>query len=335
MGRHGGLRVTVVEQLGSSTHIFLCSKPMQHPLLWLFGLGTAGLQSVLLALVYARAEANMFYEFYEHHLVSGDMHNLTNADYYHPELYFPQPEMWRSLGRTRSGPASEAASLAAAGFAGGATFTPPDETNNTASLERYNLMVEWSRHHPFLPSFLTHPDLQLDYALLFSLAMILIWSAKDATDAALCLANGRFLVAFMIALQVVLAVATGWDQMYVKFLPIFVWDVPANVIGISPISMILDSVAVCTITCLPLLLLHAYVHACEAADCMPPLIRLHDACVATSACMRIHTHTRTCFLLFSHIGHAHSRSRREGVLFRPWLRAWRRHDCDRRSHRGK
>ena len=32
--------------------------------------------------------------------------------------------------------------------------------------------------------------------------------------------------------------------MYVKFLPIFVWDTPANVIGVSPISMILDSVAV-------------------------------------------------------------------------------------------
>ena len=40
-------------------------------------------------------------------------------------------------------------------------------------------------------------------------------------------------MAQLLALNVVLAIMTGWAQMYIKFLPIFVWDVPANVIGVS------------------------------------------------------------------------------------------------------
>ena len=58
------------------------------------------------------------------------------------------------------------------------------------------------------------------------------------------MSSGYLMYGFFLVLNVLLALGTGWDQMYVQFLPIFVWDTPANVIGVSPISMILDSVAV-------------------------------------------------------------------------------------------
>jgi len=45
-------------------------------------------------------------------------------------------------------------------------------------------------------------------------------------------------------MNVILAAWTGYEQIFMKFLPLFIWDTPANVISVSPISMILDSVAV-------------------------------------------------------------------------------------------
>jgi len=151
---------------------------------------------------------------------------------------FPSQQAWNELGRT----GAPGEGIAAAGPAGGASFAP--SADPTVGLERYEAMVLWSQHHPYLPAVLTHPDLQLDYALIFSLTMLVLWASKDALDAAICLLGGRLVPATILGLNVLLALATGYDQAYVKFLPIFVWDVPANVIGVSPISMILDSVAV-------------------------------------------------------------------------------------------
>lgn len=115
---------------------------------------------------------------------------------------------------------------------------------HTGTEARYQVMIEWSEHHTFLPSIFTHPDLQLDYALFFALAMLCIWVAKDAADAIWCCAAGYFVASAFLGINVFMAINTGWDMTYVRFLPIFVWDTPANVIGVSPITMILDSVAV-------------------------------------------------------------------------------------------
>jgi len=238
---------SVTERLAGSTYLFLCGSIWRTPLLWTLGLATALLQSVLLLLVWSRAEANMFYEFYAHGLVrinSTSLYDDYNATdlldaLRHESMYrFPSVEAWKQLGRT----GAPGEGIAAAGAAGGASFSP--QVDALAGIERYNVMIRWSEHHAYLPQFLTHPDLQLDYALLFSLIMLFVWVSKDAIDALWCIAGGFVLSGFFIALNVFLALGTGWDQMYVKFLPIFVWDTPANVIGVSPISMILDSVAV-------------------------------------------------------------------------------------------
>jgi len=227
-----GVHAKLAEQLDGSTFSFLCADLCRQPCLYLFGLLVAAVQSLLLLLVWARAEANMFYELYSYGLVNATTMSLDAS------LMFPSENMWAQLGRT----AAPGEGIAAAGFAGGASFAPP--ANDTAGLERYKTMIMWSEHHPYLPTQITHPDLQLDYALLFSLLMIIVWASKDAITAVLALCSGNFVVAALMATNVGLALLTGWDQMYVKFLPIFVWDVPANVIGVSPISMILDSVAV-------------------------------------------------------------------------------------------
>ena len=229
---------TLVEQMSGSTYLFMCDSFFAAPLLWLSGFAIAMLQTLLLLLVWCRAEANMFYEAFSHGLINvSDVDSLsTNA--FQGGYMFPSEEAWSKLGRT----GAPGEGIAAAGPAGGASFAP--STDPTVGLERYEAMVSWSEHHPYLPAVLTHPDLQLDYALIFSLTMLVLWASKDALDAAICLLGGRLIPATILGLNVVLALATGYDQAYVKFLPIFVWDVPANVIGVSPISMILDSVAV-------------------------------------------------------------------------------------------
>jgi hypothetical protein len=43
-----------------------------------------------------------------------------------------------------------------------------------------------------------------------------------------CLAGGYLMAGGFLFVNVTLALATGWDQMYVKFLPIFVWDTPVS-----------------------------------------------------------------------------------------------------------
>jgi len=219
----------VTERLASSSHLFLCASPCYEPFLFFVGVASAFLQSVLLLLVWARAEANMFYELYTHGLVQA---NTTFSSLRNPGLAFPTGQIWSQLGRTDHDLAGvEAEAVAAA--------TDPD-----ARLDRYRVMIEWSLHHEWLPVFLTHPDLQLDYALIFSLAMLVIWVAKDLGDSLWCLSAGYMFAGAFLAMNVLLALLTGWDQMYVKFLPIVVWDTPANVIGVNPISMVLDSVAV-------------------------------------------------------------------------------------------
>jgi len=229
----------LLAQLEGSSNLFLCAGFCRAPLLYTYAIAIALLQSSLLLLVWSRAEGNMFYEFYSHGMINvSNLANLQTSDYWKPTMVFPSKEEWSSLGRT----GEEGGGIAAAGSAGGASFAPPP--NASLGLERYHVMIEWSDHHPFLPRRLTHPDLQLDYALIFSLALIVLWVAKDAVDAVLFLKNGMCFASLMTGMNVFLALATGWDQMYVKFLPIFVWDVPANVMGVSPISMILDSVAV-------------------------------------------------------------------------------------------
>ena len=216
-----GSRTKIAEQLAGSSHSFLCADFCQQPILYLIGLGTALVQSFLLLLVWARAEANMFFELYSHNMV-----NKTSLEL-DLDMMFPDKSTWEQLGKT--GPDPE--DLAAASLAGGASFAPPP--NSTEGLERYNLMVRWSEMVHWMPTQITHPDLQLDYALVFALMMILLWTAKDAVTAVLCLFSGRLVVSSVLALNVVLAIMTGWAQMYIKFLPIFVWDVPANVIGVS------------------------------------------------------------------------------------------------------
>jgi len=192
-------------------------------------------ETVLLFLVWCRAESNLFYEAFTHGLVNiSDVGGTSWEEGY----LFPSKESWEKLGTT--GQAGEG--IAAAGPAGGASFASTADPQ--AGLDRYQAMVYWSKSHPYLPSVFTHPDLQLDYALLFSLTMLVLWASKDALDALVCFVSLRFVPAAMLMMNVFLALATGYDQAYVKFLPIFVWDVPANVIGVSPISMILDSVAV-------------------------------------------------------------------------------------------
>jgi len=218
---------TIAEQLDGSTYLFMCDSFCAAPLLWLLGFGVSCLQVTLLFLVWCRAEANLFYEAYSHGLVnvSDSAHDTSwEAGY-----LFPDKEMWTTLGRTDAD--SDALE-----------FAPV--ASDSVGVDRYNAMVFWSKHHPYLPSIFTHPDTQLDYALIFSLTMLVLWASKDALDSFMCLMSCRLIPSLMLALNVMLALATGYDQAYVKFLPIFVWDVPANVIGVSPISMILDSVAV-------------------------------------------------------------------------------------------
>lgn len=242
-----GVNARLVEMLESSSHSFICADWCQQPLLFLYGLTIAMLQMLLLLLVWARAEANMFYEFYSHGMINITSFEAMNTQGWQQriwaelEYHFPSPELLSTLGQTELSPEVQLESIAAAG-PGGASFAPA--VNSSASLERYNMMLVWSQTHPYLPKQVTHPDLQLDYALVFSLVMIVVWASKDAVTAITAFCSGHLLVSATMAINVVLALLTGYDQMYVRFLPIFVFDTPANVIGISPISMILDSVAV-------------------------------------------------------------------------------------------
>jgi hypothetical protein len=154
---------TVAERLQGSTYLFLCGPTCHSPVLFLFGLIASALQSVLLLLVWSRAEANMFYEFYSHGLVpihanatasngthanATDMGNLL-------KYRFPSVEVWKQLGRT----GAPGEGIAAAGAAGGANFEP--QVDYSAGIERYNVMLQYSAEHAWLPTFLTHPDLQV------------------------------------------------------------------------------------------------------------------------------------------------------------------------------
>lgn len=153
----------VTNRLAGSTHLFLCSTLWSSPLLYTIGLATATLQGILLLLVWSRAEANMFYEFYAHGLVtvnSTDLYAFNASDLGQAftqqlKYRFPSRDVWANLGRT--GEPGEG--IAAAGSAGGASFTPHVESQ--AGIERYNVMIQWSTHHKFLPQFATHPDLQV------------------------------------------------------------------------------------------------------------------------------------------------------------------------------
>ena len=55
-----GVHAKLAEQLDGSTFSFLCADLCRQPCLYLFGLLVAAVQSLLLLLVWARAEANMF-----------------------------------------------------------------------------------------------------------------------------------------------------------------------------------------------------------------------------------------------------------------------------------
>lgn len=153
----------VTNRLAGSTHLFLCSTLWSSPLLYTIGLATATLQGILLLLVWSRAEANMFYEFYAHGLVtvnSTDLYAFNASDLGQAfaqqlKYRFPSRDVWANLGRT--GEPGEG--IAAAGSAGGASFTP--HVDSQAGIERYNVMIQWSTHHKFLPQFATHPDLQV------------------------------------------------------------------------------------------------------------------------------------------------------------------------------
>lgn len=228
-----GINARLVEMLEGSSHSFICADWCRQPILFLVGIFIAGLQMLLLLLVWARAEANLFYEFYSQGLVnmteltvsghSGDWQRRLWAEW---AFHVPSRELVDSLGDTEMSPEM----LSAAG-PGGASFMSAT-ANSTAGIERYNMMLYWSQTHPYLPKQVTHPDLQLDYALVFSLVMIVVWASKDAVTAVTALCSGHFLVAFTMSSNVLLALLTGYDQMYVRFLPIFILDTPANVIGV-------------------------------------------------------------------------------------------------------
>jgi hypothetical protein len=134
-----------------AAYLFLCASFCQSPFLWLLGLLCSLLQSLLLALVWARAEENMYYEFFAHGLV-----NVSSTMSWREELHyrFPSVDVWKQLGRT--GAAGEG--IAAAGPAGGAAFEPL--VDYSTGIERYHAMIDWSTNHAYLPKALTHPDLQ-------------------------------------------------------------------------------------------------------------------------------------------------------------------------------
>jgi hypothetical protein len=56
-------------------------------------------------------------------------------------------------------------------------------------------MLQWSASHPYIPRIFTHPDLQLDYALIFSLIMIFVWASKDLVTSVTAFCTGHYLVA--------------------------------------------------------------------------------------------------------------------------------------------
>ena len=123
-----GTHAKIFEQLDSSSHLFLCGDVCRQPLLYLVGLIVALVQSLLLLLVWARAEANMFYEMLSHGLV-----NETFANESAPLLdatMLPSPEVWSRLQLGQTGE-----DVAVAGNAGGASFAPPQNTSS-AYVER-------------------------------------------------------------------------------------------------------------------------------------------------------------------------------------------------------
>ena len=91
-------------------------------------------------------------------LVSGLNTSAVDAEGVHASIKyrFPSVSAWTQLGRT----GADGEGISAAGAAGGASFAPKVDYN--VGIERYNVMIAWSDNHRFLPSFLTHPDLQLD-----------------------------------------------------------------------------------------------------------------------------------------------------------------------------
>lgn len=207
-----GVNARLVEQLDGSSHSFICANWCQQPLLFLSGVFIAGLQTMLLLLVWARAEANLFYEFYQQGLVNVTELTATGPDDWQRRLWaewtyhVPSQDLINTLGHTELSPEARLESIAAAG-PGGASFAAP--ANSTAGLERYNMMLYWSQTHPYLPQQVTHPDLQLDYALIFSLVMIVVWASKDAVTAVTAFFSGRFFVASTMAINVILALLTG------------------------------------------------------------------------------------------------------------------------------
>jgi len=219
----------LVELLDSSTHSFICGDWCAQPVLALFGLGIAALQAILLLLVWTRAEANLFYEFYSMGLLNT---SVLDPNSYEAQIayHFPTKAQLETLGTTDVNMSS---------------FQRRYGQHATSSdIELYATMLQWSASHPYIPRIFTHPDLQLDYALIFSLIMIFVWASKDLVTSVTAFCTGHYLVATTMGLNVLFAFMTGWDQMYARFLPVFQEDNPSNVIGISPVTMILNSVAV-------------------------------------------------------------------------------------------